>query len=145
MDDGDTECFLARDQVARQNAPGTLRVANSASARVRVNRHGKLNPFVENVPGQNLGKKYASRLAVRLAPGAIGNKSPALKKYPAPTLRLQISLCSLLRGGIPRLRTRPRGPLQARRNSARLLRAHAPGAATLRRAHELPPSVRRGF
>ena len=95
MDDGDTKSFLARDQVTRQNAPGTLRVANSASARVRVNRHGKLNPFVENVPGQNLGKKYASRLAVGLCACAVGNKSPALKKEPAPTFPLQISLCLL--------------------------------------------------
>lgn len=93
MDDGDTECFLPRDQVTRQNAPGTLRVANSPPARVRVNRGGKLDPFVENVPGQNLGKEDASRLAVRLTPRAIGNKSPALKKYPAPPLRLQISHC----------------------------------------------------
>ena len=89
MDDGDTKSFLARDQVTRQNAPGTLRVANSASACVRVDGHGKLDPLVENVAGQNLGKKYASRLAVGLAPRAIGNKSPALKKYPAPAFPLQ--------------------------------------------------------
>jgi len=94
MDDGDTKSFLARDQVTRQNAPSTLRVANSASPRVRVDRHGKLDPLVENVPGQNLRKKYASRLAVGLAPRAIRHESPALKKYPAPRLRLQNSLCS---------------------------------------------------
>jgi hypothetical protein len=55
VDDGDTKSFLARDQVTRENAPGTLRVANSPSPRVRVNRHGKLDPVVENLPGHNLG------------------------------------------------------------------------------------------
>ena len=95
MDDGDTKSFLPRDQVTRQNAPGALRVANSPSARVRVDRDGKLDPVVENVPGQNVGKKYASRLAVGLCACAVGDESPALKKYPAPPFPLQVSLCLL--------------------------------------------------
>src|SRR5690348_13830838 len=81
VDDGGAKRVLARNHVAREHSPCSLRIANSMAPGECINREAQLDSFIHHLPHQFLREKQASGLAVRTAPGAVSSVGPIFKEY----------------------------------------------------------------
>src|SRR5690348_3869008 len=83
VDDGGAKRVLARNHVAREHSPCSLRIANSMASGERINCDTEFNSFIDYLPYQFLREKQASGLAVRSAPGAVSSIGPIFKECAA--------------------------------------------------------------
>src|ERR1700730_18460864 len=63
-DDGNSNGLLARDQIARQNAPGALRIADAACTGQGVDGDTQFDALFENFVGQSFGNLHAARTPI---------------------------------------------------------------------------------
>src|ERR1700720_1729353 len=78
-DDSNAKGLLARDQIARQNAPGALGIANAACTGQGVDGDTQFDALFENFVGQGFGNLHAARTAI-VADAAIADVGPTFEE-----------------------------------------------------------------
>jgi hypothetical protein len=78
-DDGNAERFRATDQAAGEDAPSTLRVANSNGSGEAIDSDGEFHTIFEDFPGKRGGNFYAAGPAV-MAFAAVGDVGPTFQE-----------------------------------------------------------------
>ena len=80
VDDGDPESILSRDEIAGEDAPRALRVANAVASGKFVNGFGQLQAVVHHTFYERFGKDNTAGLAEKAPPSSIAYVRPVLEK-----------------------------------------------------------------
>src|SRR6266478_5579718 len=78
-DHGNSKRLLARDEIAREHAPGALCIANPHGAGEPIDRYRKLHAIFENFVSQRFRQLDASRAAV-MPLSVVGDVGPAFQE-----------------------------------------------------------------